>query len=245
MKHFIKRFLIGVAAVTGLFLPTLVFAVIVSTNVGGTGTSTTPGIGQVVIGNGTTQAYLPTSTNGYALEASSGAPLGAAWVAVAAGGVTSITGTANQILASTSTGAITLSIPSPLIVPGANFTTITATTSITDAGTLNVSGAVNESSTENVQGAVNDRSTLLVNATETLPLLTNTILGTDGSGNIIATSVAAGGTPAGSSYQIQYNNGGAFGATSTIYVQSSTPEIVIGSNQGNYQSLISIYHIHL
>lgn len=44
-------------------------------------------------------------------------------------------------------------------------------------------------------------------------------------------AASASGTIAGSSYQLQYNNGGAFGATSTLSVNSSTPEIIIGNNQ--------------
>ena len=62
---------------------------------------------------------LAAGTNGHVLTLSGGYP---AWAA--AGGVTSITGTANQITASASTGAVTLSLPA----------TITGLTSVTSTG---------------------------------------------------------------------------------------------------------------
>jgi len=49
---------------------------------GGTGTSTIPGAGQVAAGNGSTFCYVPSSTNGYVLSQSSTAPCGVAWIPV-------------------------------------------------------------------------------------------------------------------------------------------------------------------
>ena len=63
---------------------------------------------------------LAAGTNGHVLTLSGGYP---AWAA-STGGVTSITGTANQITASASTGAVTLSLPA----------TITGLTSVTSTG---------------------------------------------------------------------------------------------------------------
>lgn len=53
---------------------------------GGTGTSTTPGLGQVAAGNNTSICYTPTSTNAYVLIQSSTAPCGIAWVPNVTGG---------------------------------------------------------------------------------------------------------------------------------------------------------------
>lgn len=100
---------------------------------GGTGLSTTPTNGQLLIGNGTTNAYvLSTLTAGTGVGVTNGAgaitvsnsgvtsniagtgigvsgATGA--VTISNTGVTSITGTANQVIASGSTGGITLSTP--------------------------------------------------------------------------------------------------------------------------------------
>ena len=67
-----------------------------------------------------------------------GKPLGVAnWEGFAGSGVSSITGTANQITTSASTGAVTLSVPSTFIAPGS----IAATTTVTAATGLNLSGS--------------------------------------------------------------------------------------------------------
>lgn len=69
----------------------------------------------------------------------------ASWAAPSGGGVSSITGTANQITASASTGAVTLSIPSTFIAPGSvevtsGFTVDAGTTGITGTTNINTSG---------------------------------------------------------------------------------------------------------
>lgn len=73
-----------------------------------------------------TTGMLAATTNGFVLTLASGLPV---WAANT-GGVTSITGTANQVIASSSTGAVTLSLPqninsgaAPTFV-GTNFTSI-------------------------------------------------------------------------------------------------------------------------
>ena len=63
-----------------------------------------------------------------------------------AGGVSSITGTANQITASASTGAVTLSVPSTFIAPGS----IAATTSVTGTVLNATNGIVVNSKTVSV-----------------------------------------------------------------------------------------------
>ena len=55
-----------------------------------------------------TTTFLAAGTNGYVLTLAGGVPT---WAAATASGVTSITGTTSQIIASASTGAVTLSLP--------------------------------------------------------------------------------------------------------------------------------------
>ena len=64
---------------------------------------------------GTTNSRLGIGTAGQVLTVVSGVP---AWTTAASSGVTSITGTSNQITASASTGAVTLSVPSTFVAPG-------------------------------------------------------------------------------------------------------------------------------
>jgi len=93
---------------TGLSLSGNVFSLSapVSIALGGTGLSTAPANGALDIGNGTgftrttlTQGSGVTITNG------------AGSISIANSGVLSITGTANQVIASAATGAVTLSLP--------------------------------------------------------------------------------------------------------------------------------------
>jgi hypothetical protein len=98
---------------------------------GGTNTTTTPSNGQLLIGNG----------SGYAVAAlTQGAGItitnGAGSITVANAGVTTLAGTSNQITASASTGAVTLSTPATFIAPGS----IASTTTITAGSTLAVTG---------------------------------------------------------------------------------------------------------
>jgi hypothetical protein len=69
------------------------FAAAFPAAVGGTGTSTVPGVGQVAAGNGTSFCFAPSSTNGYVLEQSSTAPCGIAWAL--AGGSSTASPTVN------------------------------------------------------------------------------------------------------------------------------------------------------
>lgn len=89
---------------------------------GGTGTTSTPTNGQLLIGNGTNYT-LATLTQGTAITISNGSGS----ITINNAGVTAIAGTANQISASASTGSVTLSVPSTFIAPG----TIASTTTIT------------------------------------------------------------------------------------------------------------------
>jgi hypothetical protein len=83
-------------------------ASVIGAQYGGTGSANLTA-DSVVVGNGASAVKLVApGTNGNVLTSN-----GTSWVSTAAagGGVTSITGTANQIIASSSTGAVTLSTP--------------------------------------------------------------------------------------------------------------------------------------
>lgn len=73
---------------------------------GGTGVSTTPTNGQLLIGNGSGYT-LATLTGGTAISITNAAGS----ITINNTGVTSLTGTANQVTVSASTGAVTLSLP--------------------------------------------------------------------------------------------------------------------------------------
>jgi hypothetical protein len=177
---------------------------------GGTGQTTTSAAfnalspitstGDLIIGNGTNSATrLGIGTNGYVLT-SNGTT--ATWSA-STGGVTSITGTASQITASASTGAVTLSLPS----------TINVNTSGNASTATNVaSGAANQ-----IPYQTGSSTTAFITApTDGTYLKYNT-----SGGFTWATVSGGGGTPGGSSGQIQYNNSGSFGGITNITVPTS------------------------
>lgn len=77
---------------------------------GGTSQSTYAA-GDILYASATnTLSKLPVSTNGKVLTLTAGLP---SWQTPSSGGVTSISGTTNQIAASSSTGAVTLSLVGP------------------------------------------------------------------------------------------------------------------------------------
>ncbi len=78
---------------------------------GGTGVTTTPTSGQLLVGNGTSYT-LSTITPGSGISVTNGAGS----ISVANSGVTSLTGSSNQITVSASTGAVTVSLPSAVII---------------------------------------------------------------------------------------------------------------------------------
>lgn len=80
---------------------------------GGTGVTATPTNGQLLIGNGS-GFTLATLTAGTAISVTNAS--GA--ITVTNTGVTNVTGTANQVAVSASTGSVTLSTPSTFIAPG-------------------------------------------------------------------------------------------------------------------------------
>ncbi|MDY0208374.1 MAG: hypothetical protein RBR82_17390, partial [Pseudomonas sp.] len=99
-----------------------------------------PTAGAVAYGTGSAYAFTSAGTSGQVLTSGgTGAPT---WTNLSGIGVTSVTGTANQITASPTTGAVVLSLPTDLRAPG----TFNATTSIatgTGAGTVRIDDSGN------------------------------------------------------------------------------------------------------
>jgi len=88
---------------------------------GGTGTGTAPTNGQLLIGNGTGYT-LATLTDGTAISITEGAGS----ITISNTGVTSLTGTANEVSVSASTGAITVGLPDDVTI--ANSLTVSTLT---------------------------------------------------------------------------------------------------------------------
>jgi hypothetical protein len=147
---------------------------------GGTGTSTAPSNGQLLIGNGTGYT-LSTLTAGTGISVTNGAGS----ITVANTGVVSIAGTTDQITASASTGAVTLSIPSTFIAPGS----IRATTTLT-VDTLTANGALYATTGgEIVSTAALTDGQILIGDTGSTPVATTITAGagvtvTNGAGSI-------------------------------------------------------------
>lgn len=111
---------------------------------GGTGTTTTPTNGQLLIGNGTnyTVASVGTTT-GISIT------VGAGTLTINNTGVTSIAGTANQITMSASTGSVTAAIASNPIIPGTADITIPTGTTAQRPG-IPTNGMIRYNSDENI-----------------------------------------------------------------------------------------------
>jgi hypothetical protein len=156
---------------TGLTLTGNSFSITapVTTALGGTGLTSTALNGQLLIGNGTgyTLANITGSTG---LSVTNGAGT----IALANTGVTSIAGTANQISASASTGAVTLSVPSAFIAPG----TVQVTTSLT-VDTLTPNAALYATTGgQIVSTAALTDGQILVGSTGNVPVATTITAGT-------------------------------------------------------------------
>ena len=111
---------------------------------GGTGTTSTPSNGQLLIGNGTNYS-LATITPGTGISVSNGA--GTVTISATSGGVNSVTGTANQVTVSPTTGATVVSLPTSILLPGS--ITFTDSLGVAAAGTT-IGTATTVSSTSNV-----------------------------------------------------------------------------------------------
>lgn len=108
---------------TGLALTGTVFSIDspIAVSLGGTGLTSTPTNGQLLIGNGAGYT-LATLTDGSGISITEGAGT----ITVANTGVLSLTGTANEVTVSASTGAITVGLPDDVTV-GTSLTVSTLT----------------------------------------------------------------------------------------------------------------------
>lgn len=193
--------------------------------------------GNFVIG----QEWVDTSTNvSYILTsiAPSNGILSAVWTSAAGGGVTSILGTANEITASSATGAVTLSVPSAFIAPGsiASTTTLTGGTGITATAGNITATAGNLVVTAAADGLV------FTNAASTSGTTTATLNGRVGQVTITTPTIAAGATAVmtitnsaitGSGTLVGYwLTGGTTGAALTIqsYVNTAGQSVVTIQN---------------
>ena len=123
---------------------------------------------------------------------------GSTAVTIANTGVTSITGTASQITASASTGAVTLSLPSTINVN----TSGNATTATNIAN-----GALNQIPYQTASGTT---------AFITAPSTSSTYLQWNGTAFVWAAASGGSGSPGGSNTQVQYNSSGTFGGSSSF-----------------------------
>jgi hypothetical protein len=159
------------SAGTGLTLTGTTFSLTspVAATLGGTGSTATPTNGQLLIGNGTnfTVATLGTGT-GISITPGSGT------LQINNTGVTSLAGTANQITASASTGAITLSLPSAVTLPGSLTVTTSATISGLTANAFLYSGTAGLLTTT----AAPTNGQILIGSTGAAPVLASISAGT-------------------------------------------------------------------
>jgi hypothetical protein len=187
---------------TGLTLTGNQFSLTVPVAVanGGTGVSTTPTDGQLLIGNGTgyTVAAL---TQGAGITIANGAGS----ITITNAGVTSIAGTANQITASAATGAVILSTPSTFTAPGS----ITSTTTIT-AGSNFIASTATSSYTSTAGTTIQVIPGIAATATSagnTLTLQGGPGGGTSGAGGTVTVLAGTPTSGAGGAVNITASNG--------------------------------------
>jgi hypothetical protein len=161
---------------------------------GGTNSTATPTAGTIPYGTGTAIAYSPTGTSGQVLTSGgSGAPT---WTTVTG------TGTVTSVNVSGGTTGLTYS-GGP----------VTASGTITMAGTLGVANGGTGLTTTPANGALDIGNGTGFTRT-TLTAGTNITITNSAGGISIAST--GGGTPGGSTTQIQYNNAGAFAGSSNL-----------------------------
>jgi hypothetical protein len=118
---------------TTLTVNTLNLTNALTTTYGGTGLTTFTAGDLPYYATGTALSKLGIGAPGYVLTSSGTAPQ---WTQLSTIGVTSITGTASQIIASASTGAVTLSLPSTINVnTSGTAANVTGTVAIANGGT--------------------------------------------------------------------------------------------------------------
>ncbi len=197
--------------------------------VGNGGTSVTATtVGGILVGSSTSAfTNLVIGTNAFVLT-SNGTT--AAWAANAAlGGVTSITGTANEITASAATGAVTLSTPSTFIAPGSIAATTTVTATLGDI-TITSGNLVLTAATTSSVGQIKQAGSRILHTFGT----NNLFVGT-GAGNFTL-SAASSCTGVGSAALAALTNAGqhntAMGQAAGTTITSGTDNTLIGQGAG-------------
>ena len=216
----------------------------VAYNRGGTGQSLAFTAGGIVYGSTTSAlAVTPIGTTGQVLtSAGAGTPT---WTTPTTGTVTSVTGTSPVVSSGGATPAISMPAATGSVngyLTSTDWTTFNnkgsgSVTSVAGTGTVNgitLTGTVTSSGSLTLGGTLSNVS-LATQVTGNLPV-TNLNSGTGatsstywrGDGTWASVSVS----PAGSNTQVQYNNSGAFGASSSFTYASSTltAPIVSASN---------------
>ena len=159
---------------------------------GGTG-ATTLGANGVLLGNGTS-AVTATSVGATGTVLAGNTAAAPTFQTLSGLAVTSLSGTANQITASASTGAVTLSTPSTFIAPGsiASTTTLTAGTglTVTSGGALVSAGGVTVSSLTANSFLYSGTAGLLT--TTTAPTNGQLLIGSTGAAPVAATLSVSG-----------------------------------------------------
>lgn len=179
---------------------------------GGTGLSTTPTDGQLLIGN--------TSTNAYSLSAlSAGTGItvtnGSGTISIANSGATSISGTANRITASASTGSVTIDISASYVGQSSITTLGTVTTGTWSAGVVTTARCI-------VNGSTIPANGIYLPAANTLGLAAGSALGwaLDANGRFLSGTTSSISVVAGN--QLQIHAAGAVGSSIVRYSNNST-----------------------
>jgi hypothetical protein len=148
----------------------------------GSGSGTVSILPQAAAGTYNFNLPITAGTSGYLLTSAGGAGSPMTWSNPASISVTSIAGTANEITASASTGAVTLSIPSTFIAPGSIAATTTVSGTTFNSSTLTASEAVFSDASKNLVSVATTGTGNVVLATS--PTLVTPLLGTPTSGNL-------------------------------------------------------------
>ncbi len=180
---------------------------------------------------GTAGGQLTSLTNGTTGQVLTAVTGGDPTWAASTGGVTSITGTANQITASASTGAITLSTPATFIAPGSIAATTTVTATLGDI-TVTSGNLVLTSISTALLGTIKIGGDVVL--ASTISGTPGTIFLGKGAGNLTSTGVGNVVIGSGLTSLTTGANNIAIGTQAAVSVTSASRNIAIG-----YQALFS------
>jgi hypothetical protein len=233
-----------------------------ATNIDGDINFTPNGTGNVILSG----LVYPNSdgTNGQVLTTDGAGNL--SFTSLTPGGVTSITGSVNQIVASASTGSVTLSLDTDVeILNSLDVADITMSSNTISTVDPNQNLVINPNGTGNVILGSDSNSTSLLwtnttntnlvgfqagvstgNITWTLPVSDSTgtqALVSNGSG-VLSWASTGSGSPGGSNTQVQFNNAGAFGGSADFtWDGSEVSSPYLRATTGATFGGISIYQI--